>query len=527
MPIARPQAGAPSPGLQRRGDALGLDDTGHADQHRLPAAVGVLDLLDDGRQSVSLRRMVDPFIDAARGPMRGNRQHGQSIDFAIFFRILDSGAGHAGQRIIFAKERLEGDGCQRARLLADRAILLGLQRLVQAVIVATTFHQAAGQLIDNDDAAVLDDIVPVANQNRARNRCLDDVVQQADGLRDMQRQVTLQQACLLEPVIDPVVTVFGQRDAAPSVELEIACGQPRDLRVDGPVEAGMIAERPEQCEGHRRLVDQHRVRLVDQRETAAALHGLCDGVFHVVAEVVKTELAGHAIGDVAGIGVPPAVVVHLRGDQSDAETERFVDRSHPGCVARAQIVVRRRDVHAAPGHGPQRAGQRRGQGLALAGRQLGDVAVVHGEAGYELCRHVQFAERAPAGFAHQRKGGHDDGVEGGAIGDVLAQGPRAVAQGCGRQRAVCGLLAKDSIGHVLIATQRPLGSGRKRALGETKDHLCSGDAPSVRSRRTGARRATIVEGAASRVKRKVKYEIYNRSKSTAMRRCIVRPASPQ
>ena len=41
-------------------------------------------------------------------------------------------------------------------------VFLGLERLVQAFRVAAARHHAAGELVDDDDLAVLDDVVLVA-----------------------------------------------------------------------------------------------------------------------------------------------------------------------------------------------------------------------------------------------------------------------------------------------------------------------------------------------------------------------------
>ena len=41
-------------------------------------------------------------------------------------------------------------------------MLLGLERLMQAVRVAPALHHATGELVDDDDLVVADDIVAVA-----------------------------------------------------------------------------------------------------------------------------------------------------------------------------------------------------------------------------------------------------------------------------------------------------------------------------------------------------------------------------
>ena len=85
------------------------------------------------------------------------------------------------------------------------------------------------------------------------------------------------------------------------------------------------------------------------------------------------------------------------------EAAEPVEPPHPLGVAAGQVVVHGDDVDAAPGERVQDAGQRRDEGLALAGLHLGDLAVVEHLAADELDVEVAHAERAHAGLAHQRE----------------------------------------------------------------------------------------------------------------------------
>ena len=63
---------------------------------------------------------------------------------------------------IHAEIVLEGDRGEGLVLLLDVDPFLGLQRLVQAFGEAPALHHAAGELVDDDDLVVLDDVVAVA-----------------------------------------------------------------------------------------------------------------------------------------------------------------------------------------------------------------------------------------------------------------------------------------------------------------------------------------------------------------------------
>ena len=72
------------------------------------------------------------------------------------------GAGHAGELLVHAEVVLEGDGRERLVFLADGDAFLGFDGLVQAVGPAAAGHEAAGELVDDDDFAVFDDVLDVA-----------------------------------------------------------------------------------------------------------------------------------------------------------------------------------------------------------------------------------------------------------------------------------------------------------------------------------------------------------------------------
>jgi len=71
-------------------------------------------------------------------------------------------AGHAGELFVHAEVVLEGDGGEGLVLLADGDALLCLDRLVESVGPAAAGHEAAGELVDDDDLALLDDVLDVA-----------------------------------------------------------------------------------------------------------------------------------------------------------------------------------------------------------------------------------------------------------------------------------------------------------------------------------------------------------------------------
>ena len=70
-------------------------------------------------------------------------------------------------------------------------MLLGLERLVQAFRIAPARHHAAGELVDDDDLAVADDVVLVALEQRVRAQRLVDVVDEGDVVRRRRARLAL------------------------------------------------------------------------------------------------------------------------------------------------------------------------------------------------------------------------------------------------------------------------------------------------------------------------------------------------
>ena len=72
------------------------------------------------------------------------------------------GTGHAAELFVHAEVVLEGDGREGLVFLADRDAFLRFDGLVQPVGPAAAGHEAAGELVDDDDLAFFDDVLDVA-----------------------------------------------------------------------------------------------------------------------------------------------------------------------------------------------------------------------------------------------------------------------------------------------------------------------------------------------------------------------------
>ena len=112
--------------------------------------------------------------------MGGDDDHVQLVDLFELLRLGVGGAGHARQLVVHAEVVLEGDGGQGLVFVLDAHPFLGLQGLVEAVGVAPARHEAAGELVHDDDLAFLDDVFIIPLEELVGLQGLVQVVQDLD-----------------------------------------------------------------------------------------------------------------------------------------------------------------------------------------------------------------------------------------------------------------------------------------------------------------------------------------------------------
>ena len=382
--------------IQQPGEDLGLLDGGGTGQDGLALLVAGHNLAHDGVVLAGgvLIHLIG-VVHTDHGLVGGDLDDVQLIGGAELLLLGQGGTGHTGELLVQAEVVLEGDGGQGLGLAGDRHAFLGLDGLVQTVVVAAAIHQTAGELIDDDDLAVLHHIVDVPLHETSGADGLVDVVGEGGVLRVGE---VLYIKCFLSLgdaaggqgdgtglFIDDVIgvnilvlfllVVHGGLDQA---------GQTGGKAVGQGVELGGLLAHARDDQGGPGLVDQDGVHLVDDGEGVAALHelGLVDG--HVVTQVVEAELVVGAVGDVGVVGSPLAGGVDPVDDQAHGQAQEAVDLAHPVAVALGQVVVDGDDVHALAAQGVQVGGQGSHQGLAFTGLHLGDAALVQDDAADEL-----------------------------------------------------------------------------------------------------------------------------------------------
>ncbi len=96
----------------------------------------------------------------------GNDHNLELVNVLEFRGFRFRRAGHAGELFVQAEVVLESDGGQRLVFAANVHLLLGFDRLVQSIAPAAAGHEAASELIDDDDFAILDHVLHIAPVQR-------------------------------------------------------------------------------------------------------------------------------------------------------------------------------------------------------------------------------------------------------------------------------------------------------------------------------------------------------------------------
>ena len=114
------------------------------------------------------------------------------------------------------------------------------------------------------------------------------------------------------------------------------------------------------------------------------LDHVLEGEFHVVSEVIESELIVRPVHNVAPVCFTAFLVVHVVDNHADRQPQETVDGPHPLRVSFRQVVVHGDYVNSFPGKSIQIDGQGGGECLTLTSLHLGDLALMQDEPPYEL-----------------------------------------------------------------------------------------------------------------------------------------------
>ena len=208
-----------------------------------------------------------------------------------------------------------------------------------------------------------------------------------------------------ELILNEFDTIFQHTDGALLVVdlvMDTFTHLRRQLGEDA-VELGGTVNRAGNDERGTGLINKNGVHLIDDAVVVTALNGVIERADHVVAQVVKAQLVVGAVGDIAGIGLFTLRRTHFGKNDANGKTKPAVHTTHHLRVTLSQVVVNRHDVHALALKRIEVGRQQRGQGLALTGAHLSNVAEVQGGTAHDLHLVVLLIQHAPGSLTHGSK----------------------------------------------------------------------------------------------------------------------------
>ena len=434
---------------QGRACRLGGRDRARAEQYRRTSRVQLLHPCADCRPF----RCLAPEYPVARaaadiGQMGGDARHREPVDPPKLHRRIPRRAGHRAQIAIAAEIALIGDPPQRLAQGRRLQPFLQLDHLVEPFGPCPVRHHPAGIFVNDLHLAVAQDVVDVPVKQEACGQCLNHrmfadhrhakgaLVFPGDLFQPLDTRVAQVDPVLVRhhPIIDTLAQAARRLHRA---QEQAVIGSA--LRFD-------LARYDQR---RARLVDQHAVALVNERQMQAAhraslpvhtgdpvhlVRQVARAVaqFHPVAQVIEGKLLVGAIDDIAAIDLAALGRLLTGKDRRHAETKEAIDRRHFRSVAFGEVVVHRDHMH---GHAHQPGGCRGERGaerLALPGAHLRDHAAQHRPGAEHLHIVMAHPKCARRRLAHQREGppglARGEPREIGAAAKFGAQLPGGVAQ---------------------------------------------------------------------------------------------------
>ena len=319
--------------------------------------------------------------------VRGYLYNVQAVDLTELGFLGHSGTGHTGQLVVQAEEILECDGSQRLALAVYLNAFLRLDSLVESVVVAAAEHQTSGELVNDNDLAVLDNVVNVQLHDSVCTDSLVDVVEQSGVLgihQVLYAEILLslchaggKQVAGLCLLVDKVIAVEVALVVLLVVQLcHLVHGKGLGELVSLLVQvSGLVAASGNDQRGSR-FINENGVHLVHDGEVRGALNLVLLVNAHVIAQVVEAQLVVGGICYIACVSGTACVVVHIVGDKSDGKAKVSVYLCHQLAVALCEVVVDCNDVYALSGKAVQVGRESGNESFTLTGLHLCDSALV-------------------------------------------------------------------------------------------------------------------------------------------------------
>ena len=302
-----------------------------ADQNRLALGMAFLDLRDDGTVFACLGLINNiGVVDTDDRFIRRDLDNVEIVNAGEFLLLGQRCAGHAGKLVVQTEEVLECDGGERLVFACNLDALLGLDGLMQTLVITAAVHESAGEFIDDDDLAVLDNVVDITLHEAPCLHGLIDVVRErgvfwVGQIFYIEELLGLFNALLRERhgavfFIDNVIAVILILQFLVVRRGEDLLFQAGDEIIRHFIQLGRFlafAGNDERCA---RFVNEDGVNLINDGERVTALHHLLFVNRHIVAQIIEAQLVICAVGDIGGIGCAALFCSQIVDNEADGKS---------------------------------------------------------------------------------------------------------------------------------------------------------------------------------------------------------------
>ncbi len=458
------------------GDDLAFFDADGADEAGLTVFVAGFNLVNDCGDFVAFA-FVDEVgvVDADGGFIGGDDEDFEVVSLLKLFGFGVGGAGHACEFFVHAEVVLEGDGGEGFAFVLDFDTFLGFDGLVEAIGPAATRHGTASKFIDDNNFALINDVVNVFFVERVGLESFVNVVEVFDILGfvevlDFEIFLKLFKTFIGEGdrvvfFVDDVVFVFLEE---------------RDDFVDFIVKFKTLFDLARNDERCTRFINQDRVNLIHNRKEKIALRALSKAIFHVIAEIIKAEFVVGTVSYIRRIGALALGVRQVRQDLARRHPKRTIKLTHPVSITRRQVVIHRNEVRTFASEGVEVKGASGHQRLALTRLHFSNAAFMQSNTANDLDIIMTHAENPTRHLTRRRKRFGQEAIKGLAVCYPLLKFSSLGGEGRVVEFGEGGLKGFDLVHKWLDAAKLTFVFGSKNPLDQVTQHgvyirsLCSG-----------------------------------------------------
>ena len=238
-------------------------------------------------------------------------------------------------------------------------MLLCLNCLMQSVRVTSSRHNTSGKLIDDHNLIILNHVILITEHQIMCAKCKDDIMLDLKVIRirkvlNMEELLNLMHTFLCQVdhfiflIYDEISGLF-LLDSHDSIHLGIF----RNVLTSFHLLRKNIASLIQLCglstlsgndKRSSRLIDQYGIDLINDRIMQISLYELLLVDYHVITQIIKTELIICYISDITIVCLTTLVIVHIIQNNSNRQSKEFMYFTHPLGISLRQVVIDRYDT---------------------------------------------------------------------------------------------------------------------------------------------------------------------------------------